>query len=140
MKSKRLAAMFMLCLVAIFSVVVAKGEETAVQVNIPFDFSAGGSHLSAGEYAVTRLSVTTNGTLSIKSEHQGAMVLSNLSGERRSDGTCLIFNRYGDKYFLAAVWIAESGTGYQVPKSKMEREMIARGASPTVELLAANTR
>ena len=139
MKSNRLAAMFMLCLVAIFSVVVAKGEEYAVKVNVPFDFSAGGTHLSAGEYAVTKLQITS-GTLSIKSEHQGAMLFADLSGQRRSDGTCVIFNRYGDKYFLASVWVAETGTGYQLPKSKMEREMIARGASPTVELLAANTR
>jgi hypothetical protein len=68
------------------------------------------------------------------------MLFADLSGQHRSEGTCLIFNRYGDKYFLATVWIAESGTGYAVPKSKMEREMIARGARPTVELLAANTR
>jgi len=139
MKSNRLAALITLCLVAIFGVVVAKGEDQTVKVSIPFGFSAGGTQLSAGEYAVKKLQ-NTDGSLTIKSEHEGALMLAILSGERRSDPTCLIFNRYGDKYFLASVWVAETGTGYQVPKTKMEREMIARGASPTVELLAANTR
>ena len=46
----------------------------------------------------------------------------------------LVFNKYGDRYFLAKVWPAE-GAGSELGKTKIERELVA--AAPVEQVLVA---
>ena len=40
----------------------------------------------------------------------------------------LVFNRYGDRYFLSR--ISDDSRGWQLPASAVEKELIAKKASP----------
>jgi hypothetical protein len=45
-----------------------------------------------------------------------------------SDGSKLEFHRYGDTYFLSAVWVTGNTTGRELFRSRAERELTDRKA------------
>jgi len=83
-----------------------------VRFNVPFDFTVGKVSLPAGSY-------------------------SGLNPGQVSEATKLIFHRYGDQYFLAQFWNLGSETGYELPRSKAEREIGRHVAQPKTEILPA---
>ena len=80
---------------------------TRVEVNIPFNFAAGKTMLKAGAYSIKRIS---GNTLVIRSANGKTTVLMNAPltiGSRDSKaGERLVFNKYGDQYFLSQVWLS----------------------------------
>jgi len=50
----------------------------------------------------------------------GSNVAENLNPANK---TKLVFNRYGDKYFLSQVWIAGETRRRELPKSSREKEV-----------------
>ena len=93
-----------------------------VEVNIPFDFSAGKSTLKAGAYSVKR---TAGNALAIRSADGKTTALLNAPltiGARNSKaGERLVFNKYGDQYFLSQVWMSVD-TGRQLFPSSGEQK------------------
>src|SRR6266850_1437922 len=82
-----------------------------VEVNIPFDFSVGKATLKAGTYSIKR---TAGNALMIRSADGKTTALLNAPltiGSRASKaGERLVFNKYGEQYFLSQVWMSvESG-------------------------------
>ncbi len=112
----------------------------SVEVNIPFDFSAGKTTLKAGAYIIRR---TAGNALMIRSTDGKKSVLVNAPltiGSRDSrSGERLVFNRYGNQYFLSQVWLSidsgrqlfpskaeiNAGNEYRLAKAKPERVEIA---------------
>jgi hypothetical protein len=94
-----------------------------LKANIPFEFMVAGKTLPAGEYIVSP--ETTQSVLRIRNvdTNEGALVLTN-SAETLdySDQAKLVFHRYGNQYFLWEIWGPGTNVGYEVPKSKAERE------------------
>jgi hypothetical protein len=76
------------------------------EVTIPFDFSAGKANLKAGSYHIYRLS---GSAISIRSANgeTAAIVSAPLAIGSRDfkAGERLVFNKYGDRYFLSQVWL-----------------------------------
>jgi hypothetical protein len=55
-----------------------------------------------------------------------------------SDVDKLVFNRYGDQYFLSKIWTRSSLTGRGLTKSRLEREVAAHsGVKPAATAVAA---
>ena len=110
-----------------------------VRADIPFGFMAGGAAFPAGVYTVARLR-----------NDAGALVLSSSDGRKNvaflTTGTyspnprekaSLVFNRYGDQYFLSEVWTGGDQTGRQLVPSTRERELsLANEALPEVVAIA----
>jgi len=90
------------------------------EVNIPFDFAAGKANLKAGSYRVYRLS---GSAISIRSAdgQTAAIVSAPLAIDSREfkAGERLVFNKYGDRYFLSQVWLSVE-TGRQLFMSGVE--------------------
>ena len=127
MQNKKLAVVTVLCIAAVLGAVVAKADVCGVKATIPFDFLVGTQTLSGGDYTISKV----GSALSIRSAHAGAMALANVSGHIRSgEESSLTFHRYGNKYFLAAIWASDSGMEFQIPKTQLEQELMAKGASP----------
>jgi hypothetical protein len=95
-------------------------------VDVPFEFSAGKTALAAGEYQVK---MQQPGVLRIASADgkQSAMILTGtkISSKAQSESK-LMFNRYGDRYFLSQVWAAGTQTGLELPKTSTEMELAKR--------------
>ena len=101
----------------------------AAKANIPFDFQAGGVTLPAGTYTVKTDITPGIVLLSNFAGKKSVMLLTHGIGTARQDGESkLVFNRYGEKYFLLQVWNGANGRGCEVPKSRAEREVSAKTA------------
>jgi hypothetical protein len=93
-------------------------------VNVPFTFNVGNAKLPAGEY---RINVMDDSNLSV-------MTISNTDGSASAffqvretqagstpDQSELIFNRYGNTYFLSTLYEEGSALGSQVLESRQEK-------------------
>ena len=108
-----------------------------VQINIPFEFSAGKTTLKAGVYTVKRMSGNLVTLRNV--DNQSSVILNapvNLSSTKVDATEKLVFNKYGDRYFLAQIWLTvDSGRELLKEKKteKPERIEIALRVSPHVE-------
>jgi hypothetical protein len=109
-----------LCGVALYA------QTYQVSAKIPFSFHVGDAVVPAGEY---QLGATGNKPilqLRSRTTGRGNFVTIKTGAEntehRRS---VLVFNRYGDAYFLSEIW-DESGIGSKVPTTKSEKEYMSR--------------
>jgi hypothetical protein len=91
-----------------------------VEVKIPFDFVAGKAQLKAGTYSVKRVS---DNTLAIRSIDGKTTSLIDapltIGSQYPKAGERLVFNQYGDQYFLSQVWLSVD-TGKQLFTSSAE--------------------
>ena len=85
-----------------------------VEVNIPFEFSAGKTTLQPGVYTIKRLSgnnVTLRSTDGKSSVILNAPVTNSSSDPEAVER--LVFERYGEQYALSQIWLT-ADTGRQV--------------------------
>jgi hypothetical protein len=129
MKTRTLAVFVV---AAFLAVTAGYAQSTTTLVGkIPFEFRVGNSVLPAGDYEV--IPSSTPRALLIRCFDAKAAVIALPNAAERlhapKDST-LVFNRYGDTYFLSQVWHGGNNRGYALPKSKTERET-AKNASGT---------
>jgi len=108
-----------------------------VEVNIPFEFSAGKTTLKAGVYTVKRMSgnlVTLRNVADKSSAILNAPV--NLSSTNVDATERLVFNKQGERYLLAQIWLTVD-SGRELLKEKKsekgERIEVALRVSQHVE-------
>src|SRR5258708_5916852 len=116
------ATLFVLSIIA--AAQVAQADEP-MTVNIPFAFVAGNATLPAGEYRVQKLDGNPAVVLiRCSGASAAAMVMSNAAQAKETQTQSkLVFNRYGNRYFLSQVWAAGSIRGRQLLKSSREKEI-----------------
>jgi hypothetical protein len=93
------------------------------RVEIPFAFHVRDVALPAGTYTVEEF--ITTGTIMITNDETGKGILTLAPANRSGDTneSKLVFNKYGDRYFLSELWFAGKGAGDCVPMGKLEREV-----------------
>lgn len=99
-------------------------SDMKLKVNIPFEFSVRNQVLPAGEYTVRRVSQSV---LVIRSaDSRATQIFSTMGTQSRKtpNESSLVFHRYGDEYFLSAIWTTGNDTGHELSKSPAERELI----------------
>lgn len=108
-------------------------------VNVPFGFEMGGKHFEPGTYSIE---TPESGVVEIRGTSTGAISLA--YGEQSYQPTKtakVVFDRYGDRYFLRQLWFNAQETSYlECPESKGEKqakksELASNSKKPTnVEL------
>jgi len=96
-----------------------------LRVNIPFDFKVGDKTFPAGRYTVNR-SQQDDSVIKISSWEGKANTLRPTTAvtiKKTRNRDTLVFNRYGDLYYLAQVWPAGAATGRELPVSRSERDV-----------------
>jgi hypothetical protein len=123
-------------LLASISVCPLLAQTVVLKGKVPFDFHVGSVDMPAGEYTVKQLGSLVS-VRTAEGRPVTAMYLTSptRAPETRRDGT-MVFNRYGDDYFLTKVWIPNSTEGRALPTSKREKELISRA----VTVQTASTR
>lgn len=116
----------LLFIVAASSAAQAQGARRAV-VEVPFEFLAGQERLPAGRYTVRPASQDGGKLMHIRSEdgRVNAVVLTNAAGASapKSTGSSLVFRRYGDRYFLAQVFISGAADGRELAPTGAEKNL-----------------
>jgi hypothetical protein len=103
----------------------AQSERTEVTY-IPFNFVVGKKTLPAGEYIVTPNRTRSNDVWLVQSRdgHTSALfTTTSLRSSKTQKRTKLVFNKYGDQYFLSQIWVDGSNSGRELVKRQMEREL-----------------
>lgn len=120
----------------------ANAQTLKVTANVPFDFVVDKATLPAGNYSIDAIDTAGNSkALAIRGENakKNMLVLSNSAISREpSENSKLVFHRYGDKYFLAQIWVAGERSGRELHISRREAEVAKNTqASENVIVLAA---
>ena len=120
----------------------AQSPSGALKFHVPFDFNVGQQTMPAGDYFVTFLGRDSNlPAVLIKSgDGRDARMLqmTPVEARRARERATLVFNRYGDRHFLAQVWTPSERAGLKARKSPAERrvELVGRAELATVEIAA----
>ena len=124
--------------IALLALPLCAGLDHQFVLKVPFDFMAGNHQFPAGEYSIK--SDASAGTVLIRSEGEGpaAFIITYPAGENKDQVRArLVFNRYGDHYFLSQVWPAGvAGRGFS--KSRQEVEVAKAGSRPEVLSIVAS--
>jgi hypothetical protein len=102
----------------------AQGKKSVI-LKAPFSFNVEHQMMPAGTYRI----LVEHGWLQIRSADgkTAAMVLTlPVSGKTAEGNGQVVFNRYGDRYFLGQVWLPEMGLGRQTLESREEKELEKR--------------
>lgn len=147
MKKQSLRIFLMFGLLAILASLSAHAQSSReMTANIGFSFTIADKTFPAGEYSVTRLNPASDkAALMIKSADgrlsKIALTVPVQAGTTQESAR-LIFNRYGEQYFLSQVWTPADNTGLELSRSRAERSLarnIGRVA-PERPTIALNSR
>jgi hypothetical protein len=104
-----------------------QAQSNDLLASIPFDFRIRDVVMPAGDYKIYQAS---NGLVTLRKQNGAPKAAAFLSipasRGKSSDNGALVFNRYGDTYFLSNVWAPNSHEGRTIPKSASEKELISR--------------
>jgi len=122
----------------------AKAQSTyGVRANVPFEFNVGDKTLPAGKIRVREMT-TNSGALAISNLDKGqhAIRIAHAVNPNKADQAKLVFRRYGNRYFLAQVWIP-GYDGLELNKSKSERALerdtlLSKNSAPELVTILAD--
>ena len=99
---------------------------TAMRAYIPFDFMVNGKTLPAGRYEVRRITEAPEGLIirSLDSKHDHAVFeTESLQQNQMPRHDELVFDRYGDRYFLSEVLSGGMETGRRLAPTRAEKQL-----------------
>jgi hypothetical protein len=129
-------------LVALFAAVPftaavqAEDMNTTVVVNVPFAFEDGAQHFSAGRYTIG-ISPEHIATIENRARKDYAMTWFDRSLDPAKTSK-VVFEKYGDHYFLSKIYVAGDTSHVEFPTTKREKLEMASigGSSSNVEVAA----
>jgi hypothetical protein len=113
-------------LVLVAAAVQAQLPGTPIRASIPFDFMVRGKMLPAGNYEVSRINDDPIGLMirNLDQKHDTVMFETEPVYMRKTPGkNMLVFNRYGDTYFLSEIKTASENTAREAYPSRAERHL-----------------
>lgn len=115
-------------LLALSLVATAQAQMPGVPIRatIPFDFMVRGRTFPAGSYWIERISDDPSGLVlrNINDKHEHIVFeTESVEGRREPRHNVLVFNRYGDEYFLSEVMTAGEQSGRELAPSHAERAL-----------------
>ena len=120
---------FFIALVCALTIHPAKAHAQIIgelEADIPFQFYAGTANLPAGKYVVHMMDNSNLKIMEISSADGSTSALFQVTDTRANSAPHtgeLIFNKYGDLYFLTSVFDQGNPDGSEVPKSKYEKRV-----------------
>ena len=123
---KRISAIGLLTIASLATCTGAIAQQPALKANIPFDFTVGNTWMPAGEYTI---SSPLRQVVQLRSADlaKTATIVSSQSFNESSSGSKLVFDKYGDQYFLHRVLCPSvTSLNLDVPQGKAEKQARSR--------------
>ncbi|SRR6266851_1993417 len=114
----------------------------SIEANIPFPFHAGNAKLPPGKYVIHMLDNSDLKVMEISSADGSLSALFEVQDAEANSTpgkSELIFNKYGDRYFLAKLFDEGNANGSEVSKSTYEKK-IGQASAEAQTHVAANHR
>jgi hypothetical protein len=116
----RISAITLLTLASVATCTGAIAQDPSLKANIPFDFTVGNTWMPAGEYTI---SSPTREVLTLKSAQHIVSIVTSQSYNESASGSKLVFDKYGDQYFLHEVLCPSvASLNLDVAPSKAEKK------------------
>ena len=136
--SKRFSVVISVAALVLALAAPVAAQSPRLTANVPFEFRVGTTVLPAGEYAIQN---GTEGSVVVLRNFEsrvGALVVATRNTDSFGDhGVAkLIFNRYGDSYFLSRIWYGFTGLGNTLPVTRTEQELSRTASVQKFEVLA----
>jgi hypothetical protein len=88
--------------------------------------------MAAGAYEVSSVSQQVDVIRNVNADSASFLIKSIHVQGARGQHARLVFNKYGNQYFLSRIWDGNSDVGIQLLKSKREKELsLAQNAFPS---------
>ncbi len=114
----RILAIFLITMASV-AATGANAQVPALKANIPFDFTVGNTWMPAGEYTIT---APIQEVLLLRTAGHSASVVSSENNAESKSGSKLVFDRYGNQYFLHEVLCPNvASLNLEVAPSKAEK-------------------
>ena len=137
----RISAIALLTISSLATCTAAIAQQPTLKTNIPFDFTVGNTWMPAGEY---RISSPFREVIEVRSADltRTAELVSSESHIEYGSGSKLVFDKYGDQYFLRHVQCPSvASLNLDIPQGKAEknvRSLEAKLHSGEQTMVAAN--
>jgi len=132
-----------LSLMASFSTLTAYAQTTGgIKFEAPFAFTVGNETLPAGKYSVQRLRQDTTDILLIRGVDNRRAVNFWVTKRQFNNETAaskVIFHQHGDKRFLKQIRYNYGDFGYELLKSRSEKDAIKKSRAGKDNLASAGT-
>ncbi|MEI9979536.1 MAG: hypothetical protein WDN23_11150 [Edaphobacter sp.] len=101
----------------------AQGVSTVAEATIPFAFQTANQTLPAGTYRIDR---ETDHLILLRGNDgkSGMVLMINAVASHTPTRGMLVFDHYGDKYFLRQIWTKGDSSGLECPKSRAEKQTL----------------
>jgi hypothetical protein len=118
---KRIIAIALFAASSFAAVGTLSAQDPTVKATIPFDFTLNKKVLPAGSYIISSLSPNAVEVRNVKGH---VAELSGVrSGDKQSTNPVLVFQKYGNQYFLSEVRGPSSTLNVAIPRSKREQSV-----------------
>src|ERR1700756_448704 len=134
--------LFFAALVLAVTIYPAKAHAQIIgnlEVNVPFQFHAGNTKLPAGKYIIHMLDNSDLTVMEISSADGSISALFEVQDAEANSTpgkTELIFNKYGNRYFLAKLFDEGNPNGSEVSKSRYEKRITQAASEPQAHVAA----
>ena len=113
-------------------------KQPLFRVDIPFTFVVGGVHLPAGHYHVYHPGDPYLIVIEKDDGRARAMAYVHPSASKADESsTKLVFNKYGDQYFLSQVWTEPDQQVHQCLRCRAEESLMAQAGKRELVVVAA---
>ncbi len=100
-----------------------------LEAKVPFPFTATNTSLPAGSYFIQAVEDTVPVLELTNFDARVGVMLQTENAQAKPNQTSeLVFDKFGDKYFLREVWVEGSSYGYFLPKPRAEVKLEKSGA------------
>ena len=134
---KRFPVIALVVLASACAAASLQAQSHEVRADIPFSFAVGSKQLPAGHYTFL---TGPSYTMVIRNTDRETTILSKTEEAFHSVGylNILVFNKYGDDYFLREIRCPSIAMNVEIPQSKLEKQIRvqAAGLGPNQTLLA----
>jgi hypothetical protein len=128
---------------ALASATHAVAQDQAVKVDVPFAFQNGSQRLPAGTY---RIDLNSEHMITLRGTAPNAAGVTMTNPEQRAKAVAkgkVVFQRYGDHYYIHEIWLPNSTEGRECVTSRAEKrdkqlQVAQNSAAPSNVELALN--
>lgn len=117
----------------------AYAQSSRLVADIPFDFVMGNRTFAAGEYTIRPAGINGQVLLLQNSDSREIQFFTPIycSSAQPQDETKLVFNVYGNHYYLSQIWMEGYDQGRELPMSQREKEEAQMAQAHHVLILAS---
>ena len=141
---KHILSVAILGIITLFSYTFANAQiRSPIVVDVAFDFYVGDKKMAAGEYTIEKLGpMSSEAALLFRRADrkvQTIIMMVPIKVARNGDGT-LLFNRYGDVYYLSEIRNPVAEFGVKLRQNKAEINLARQFGKPKRETASLNSQ